>query len=217
MADHRQQVRGVRTGSDVRPAGLRALAATATWAVTLLGTAPARRRARRVTGCPRGRPGRAGHLGGRRRRVRPGHARLVGARHTLAVAAQVRQTIGPAGPAGRHYPPRRRLGHRAEPSSGGWPRPPGRRPGDRAGPGTPPSTDRPPATPPRGGDGRDRPGRRPSGRADRGGRAARRHPLVAGHPATTGPRRPAGTPRRGGCPGRAGGTPAARSSAPTPT
>ena len=96
MADHRQQVRGVRPDRTyVRLALRAALAVTATWAVTpSAGTAPARRRARRVTGC---------------REVRPGWLDTwVGAAaagcalatlawwagtFTLAVAAQVRQTI----------------------------------------------------------------------------------------------------------------------------
>ena len=173
MADHRQQVRGVRTGSDVRPAGpARGAGRHGDLGVPFCWDGPARRRARRVTGCREVRPGRAGHLGGPPPPGAPwprspggGHVHHPRRRADRPSVRPVRRTR-PGG------------GSATERNSSGELRPPGRRPG--AGP-VPARRLRP--------TGRRNPTarvatgatvRRPSGRADRGGRAARRHPLVAG-------------------------------------
>ena len=195
MADHRQQVRGVRPDRTYvrlapRCAGRHGdLGRHSSCYLPCSASCSTRHR------LPRGPARLAGHLGGRRRRGAPWPRSPGGrARSPSPSPRRCDRPVRPVRPV-RTAPAAARPPSR--PSSGGWPRPPSR-PGGRAGPAHA-AVDRPAAGAPtaRVGDGRDRPGRRPS--AERPRRwCARRHPLVAGR-STTGPRRPAGTPCRGGC------------------
>ena len=216
MADHRQQVRGVRPDRTyVRLAPRGAGRHGDLGRHPPAGTAPARRRARRVTGCREVRPGRAGHRVGA---AAAGCALATLAwwagTFTLAVAAQVRRTVR-AGRSGRSAGPARAA---ARPPSGTLVRrlaaAAGRRPGGRAGPGArrrPTGRRRPPRGVATGATGPavDRPAERTAGWCGPATPSGRwpQHDWAA----ATG-RNP--VPWR--LPGRAGGTPTARSSAPDP-